>query len=403
MGRRKIRRQQHGSAWHWQQTDCWYYTMPGTKSRVALFDEAGERIRGRDSQAAAEAALNRIRLAGLAESAETLLPADQWLVANVCSEYIQYCQRGVANGAISKGHLDGTVSFLNNLCRYCGAMRVVELKKGHITAWLQSRESWKSSATHRSVLSVVLAAFNYAEEMFRVASPLKGLKKPASVARLQSFSAQDEQALYRRCDKPLRDFLFAAIHTGLRPFCELAKLTADDVVETDRGMMWRVYSSKTEKTRKIPVRPEVAELVHELVKTAPPGSGIPVFRNSRGKGWTKSAGVVRFLALKKDLGWSSDPVRSRYASYTCRHTFAHRMLSGYWNGGLGCSIETLAELIGDTPKVAFDHYGREWGQHYQEPLWAAVGSPGRTKGKAPARRRKPSGRKRKRSLLAEKG
>jgi hypothetical protein len=38
-----------------------------------------------------------------------------------------------------------------------------------------------------------------------------------------------------------------------------------------------------------------------------------------------------------------------------------------------CSIKTLAELMGDTPKVAFDHYGREWGQHYQEPLWAAIG------------------------------
>ena len=49
------------------------------------------------------------------------------------------------------------------------------------------------------------------------------------------------------------------------------------------------------------------------------------------------------------------------------------MLSGYWNGGVGCSIETLAELLGDTPKVAFDHYGKEWGQHYQAPLWAAIG------------------------------
>ena len=48
MGRRKIRRRQHGSAWHWKQTDCWYYTMPGTKARVPLFDEAGERIRGRE-------------------------------------------------------------------------------------------------------------------------------------------------------------------------------------------------------------------------------------------------------------------------------------------------------------------------------------------------------------------
>ena len=56
------------------------------------------------------------------------------------------------------------------------------------------------------------------------------------------------------------------------------------------------------------------------------------------------------------------------------------MLSGYWNGGAGCSIETLAELIGDTPKVAFDHYGKEWGQHYQDPLWAAVGLPSRPNG-----------------------
>jgi integrase len=388
MGRRKIRRRQHGSAWHWRQTDCWYYTMPGTKARVPLFDEAGERIRGRDHEEAAEAALKRVRLAVLTESPEARVPPDQWLVARVCSEYIQYCQRGLANGTISKCHVTNTGYFLNDLCSFCGAMRVVELKKGHITSWLQSHEGWKSSATHRGVLSIVLAAFNYAEEMFHVTSPLKGLKKPRSVARLQSFSAQEERLVYRKCDKPLRDFLFAAIHTGLRPFCELAKLTSDDVEETERGMMWRVFSSKTQKTRKIPVRPEVAELVRELMLTAPLGSGVPLFRNSRGKAWTITAGVVRFIALKKRLGWDSEPVRSHYSCYTCRHTFAHRMLSGYWNDGVGCSIETLAELIGDTPKVAFEHYGREWGQHYQEPLWVAVGSAPRAQGTASPGRRK---------------
>ncbi len=36
-------------------------------------------------------------------------------------------------------------------------------------------------------------------------------------------------------------------------------------------------------------------------------------------------------------------------------------------------METLAELIGDTPKVAFDHYGREWGQYFQNPFWSAIG------------------------------
>jgi integrase len=220
---------------------------------------------------------------------------------------------------------------------------------------------------------VVLAAFNYSQENHDIANPLKGLKKPPSRPRLQSFSKEDEDALYNAVDKPLRDFLFAALHTGLRPYCELAKITADDVEEMPRGMMWRVYSSKTKKTRKIPIRPEVAKLTRELMKTAPHGSGLPVFRTTTGKAWSKVNGVIRFIEARRRLGWDKDPIRKKYSSYTCRHTFAHRMLSGYWNKGVGCSIETLAELIGDTPKVAFDHYGKEWGQHYQDPLWAAIG------------------------------
>jgi len=206
-----------------------------------------------------------------------------------------------------------------------------------------------------------------------VVNPLKGLKKPRCEPRLQSFVPEDEEALYAATEVCFRNFLFAAIHTGLRPFCELARITADHVEETDRGMMWRVYSSKTKKTRKIPVRPEVAKLVRKLMKTAPKGSGLPLLRNTKGRPWKGPTGVVRFIELRKKLGWDSDPEKSKYSCYTCRHTFAHRMLSGYWTGGVGCTIETLAELIGDTPKVAFDHYGREWGQHYQDPLWAAIG------------------------------
>ena len=109
-----------------------------------------------------------------------------------------------------------------------------------------------------------------------------------------------------------------------------------------------------------------------------------MFQTKTGKAWQKVHGVLRFLDLKRKLGWDKDPRCGRYSTYICRHTFAHRMLSGYWNGGVGCSIETLAELIGDTPKVAFDHYGREWGQHYQDPLWAALGMAAKPDKEVPA-------------------
>jgi integrase len=401
VARKRKRRQSHGSAWHWQQTDCWYCTLPGTKKRVGLFGENGQRIRGPENKEAAELALARLKLSGDQWPAGAVPDQGNWIVARVCSAYLQYCERGLANGKISKGHRDNAVAFLNDLCQYCGALPVGELKKSQVKMWLESHATWRSPATHRSVIAIVLAAFNHGAETHGIRNPLVGLKRPAATPRLQSLSKEDEETLYTACDEPLRNLLFALVHTGLRPFCELARLTAEDIEENGRGMMWRVYSTKTKKTRKIPVRPEVAELTRQLMKTAPRGSGVPLFRNSRGKPWKRMTGVVRFLALKKKLGWGKDPVKNKFSCYSCRHTFAHRMLSGYWDGGAGCSIETLAELIGDTPKVAFDHYGKEWGQHYQEPLWAAVGVPkanGKATvdgdGKRPARsasRKNPSG------------
>lgn len=396
-GRKKKRRQAHGSAWHWRQTDRWYYTLPGTKKRVPLFDDDGQPIRGLNNKKAAQLAFARLQLAGTWQpTSEHPVAGGEWLVAKVCSEYLQFCERGAASGSGSKGHHENASWILNDLCKYCGALPVAELKKGHIKTWIESHPTWTSPATHRSAIAVVLAAFNQAQVNYDVPNPLKGLKKPQARPRLSSFSKEDEEALYQEADKLFGDFLLAAMHTGLRPFCELAHLTADDVEETPRGLMWRVYSSKTKKTRKIPVRAEVAALTRELMATAPKGSRTPLFRNSKGTIWTKVAGVARFIALRKRLGWDKDPLRKKYSSYTCRHTFAHRMLSGYWNGGVGCSIETLAELIGDTPKVAFDHYGKEWGQHYQDPLWAAIGmaahGPGSHQGNG-ARKKRPQRKK----------
>lgn len=374
MGRsRKQRRQSNGSAWHWKQTDCWYYTLPGTKKRIPLVDEDGNRIRGKNNTQLAEHALARAMLAGQSEATGSLSVAE-WLVAKVCSEYLQSCARRVAAGTMSTSHQRGAITFLNDLCRYCGALKVSELNLSHIQQWIESHAGWKSLATHRSVIAIVLAAFNYSATMFDVPNPLAGLRKPASQPRLQSFAPDDEQAMYKAVEEQFRNFLFAALNTGLRPFCELAKLTADEIETSERGMMWRVYSSKTKKTRKIPVRNEVATLVRRLMQTAPKGSGKPIFRNTKDKPWKRMTGVVRFITLKKKIGWDLDPIKSKYSCYTCRHTFVHRMLSGYWNNAVGCSIETLAELIGDTPKVAFDHYGKEWSQHYQEPLWAAISS-----------------------------
>ena len=119
-------------------------------------------------------------------------------------------QRRQAHGTISKGHRDSTVSFLNDLCEYCGALHVAQLKKGHVKTWIENHKTWRSSATHRSVIAIVLAAFNRAEEMYSISSPLKGLKKPRAEPRLRSVSPEDERALYEATEECFGNFLFTA-------------------------------------------------------------------------------------------------------------------------------------------------------------------------------------------------
>src|SRR5947209_3360348 len=224
-GRPKSRRQSHGSAWHWRQTDAWYYTLPGTKRRVPLFEEDGTRIRGRENKEKARLALARVRLAEQGERTPSPLATGDWVVAKVCSEYLQYCDRGAAAGTVSRDHRAAARYNLNDLCAYCGALPVAQLKKAHIRTWADQHKGWKSPATERSALTIVLAAFNYCQANFDVPSPLKGLKKPASRPRLHSLSDADEAALLEAAAPAVRDFLFAALHTGLRPFSELARLT----------------------------------------------------------------------------------------------------------------------------------------------------------------------------------
>jgi len=369
----KRQRRQRGSAWHWRQTDCWYYTPPGTKRRVRLVDEDGKPVRGKDNRQAAELALARVKVAGQWRPTAEPVAESEWRVAKICSKYIEYCERRLAADTISEEYCEEIVRRLNQLCEYCGSLPVSQLTKGHVEHWIERHPTWRSPVTRRNAITIVLAAFNHGQKEYDIPHRLKGFKKPPNRPRLHSFGEVEEASLYGATDEVFGDFLFAGIHTGLRPFCELARLTADNVEETDRGMMWRVFSSKTKKLRKIPVRSEVAELTRRLMETAPKRSSIPLFRNPQGNPWKKVTGGSRFRGIREELGWGRHPVRSKYSCYTCRHTFAHRMLSGYWNGGVGCSIETLAELMGDTPKVVFDHYGREWGQHFQDPLWAAIG------------------------------
>jgi hypothetical protein len=94
---------------------------------VPLLDEDGKRIRGKANDNAADLALARMKAVGKWRPSADPAPDGEWTVAQVCSGYIQYCQQGLKNGTISRGHRDDTVRYLNRLCEYCGALPVSQL------------------------------------------------------------------------------------------------------------------------------------------------------------------------------------------------------------------------------------------------------------------------------------
>ena len=109
------RRRSRGKAWHWRQTDGWYYTPPGTKRRVRLLDEDGRPIRGKESRQIAELALARVKAAGNWRPTVEEVRDDPWLVAKVCSRFIENCQRRAGKGAISQEYCSEITRYLNDL------------------------------------------------------------------------------------------------------------------------------------------------------------------------------------------------------------------------------------------------------------------------------------------------
>lgn len=158
------RRRARGSAWYWRQTDTWYFTPPGTKGRVPLTDENGKRIRGQVNKKDAELALARVKVSRQWRPTPEPAVEDEWLVAKICSEFIQTCNDRAANGSVTEEYRDEVVRYLNSLSEYCGALPVSQLKRGHVQHWVESHETWRSPVTRRNAITVVQAAFNYVKE-----------------------------------------------------------------------------------------------------------------------------------------------------------------------------------------------------------------------------------------------
>ena len=381
---RNRKRQANGSAWYRKHDNGWYATVDG--KRVRLCDSSGRSIKGKERRADAELAVARRKL-----DLPVISSSSDVTVAVVAEAYLNHLA-----ATASRGHVYNSTRTLNDFCSFCGALPAMQLKKRHVRQWVDQHTTWKSDNTKRDNLTIVIAALNHAvkEEELLPSNPIAGLKKPAGFARVTFFKQDEIDELIAYWNRPAKwkavslavvaEYFEMLLLTGARPFSELAKVTADNIHEMDHGLVIRIKagtdehgeyrhksSRKTGKDRTIYLCPEGEKKIELLVDRFPRGSGIPLFRTPRGKSWTRVSGVGHFCNAKKTLGWDEDSEKRHLSFYTCRHTFARHVLSGY-RTGQPATLETLAGLMGNTPKICWDHYAN-WCEEYNAPLLRAIG------------------------------
>lgn len=291
-----------------RQSDGWWYvnlTVNGKRRQVRL-------ARGREARRAAEERYHSLmasRRSGgnpggrvLGDTAHSLL--DRFLLH---SRHV--------NSPLTA---DWYAGFLNDFAAWispdipASALRTVD-----VTEWMRSHADW-SPSTRAAAVCCVRRAFRWAVEQGILASyPFPGLRAPAKGRRETVLTDRDFDRVLRACGpgrfRELLQFLWL---TGCRPQ-EASKL---EIRHVDLAFGRCVFPAQEAKGARAPrviwLTAEASALLREIIGDRIAG---PVFRNSRGRAWTKDSVKCAFSRLKSKIG-------SQLCAYVLRHSFATRAL-----------------------------------------------------------------------------
>lgn len=223
---------------------------------------------------------------------------------------------------------------------HVGPIRAADVRPYHVTAWFEAH-AW-GPTTRSGAVATIKRAFRWAtREGYLADNALAAIQKPRA-RRREAIPTSDQfrAILDGTRDEPFRAVLVALWETGCRPG-EVIDVTAAGV-DLEAGT-WTVTNKtrhKRDATRVVQLTPRMVELSRDLCRAHPAG---PIFRNTQGRPWTRSALVVRFRRIRARHGFGPEATAG-----ALRHVFITDGLER------GVPIATLAELVGhaDTNMIA---------------------------------------------------
>ena len=254
-----------------------------------------------------------------------------------------------------------------------GRMEAADFIPLHIDEWLRAHKGWKGSRRNR--IQAVKRAFSYAKKSGLI--PENRISKysvPRARSRATYITPEQEAILVEAANEALSMAIKVCIRTGARYFSEYAHLTKKHIKDLGERMEW-VFQPHESKNRKLRVfrimDPEIIRITRSQMEKYPEG---PVFRSFNGEPWQANNFRRRFRELVKRVEKTAEkagkPINfdRDLCMYGTRHTYAKRMLQGYWTGK-PVPIEILAQLMGNSVQVCRDHY-LKWTESMNEALWA---------------------------------
>jgi integrase len=380
MAKRKTGRSKGGhNKGYWFRAGRGWFRTEG-KSAIPLCDDQGNPIKNAEDKEGAKAAYSRYVLQIGQPSTKGNLT-----VHEVCQLYLDHAR---SNGSTETYRM--RAGFLYDFgCGFPARFResktlptakdrlhpgyaskpVMELTPLDMERWVKAHPGWKNP---RAALQAVRRAIMYCKESKQItANPISGLKVPKSGQRVAYINPKVENAIYKYANPALALFVKVCIKTGARPEIEFASLEPRHVIETPKGQCWQFPASES-KGRKKPRTIYVSEDIAQLVRQAKHKG--KVFRDKSGKPWTRRSLQSAFRLLRRRLARKGIELTKEnlpLIPYTCRHTYAKRMLGGYWTEGKGVTLEVLAGLMGNTREICWNHYA-QWSEQYTDPMWAAI-------------------------------
>ena len=221
------------------------------------------------------------------------------------------------------------------------AFRIAKLEGNHVTQWIESRADW-SSSTGNDAVAIVQRAFNWAVKRGHLPnSPVTIVDgTPKRTRRETVFSSSQWKQLRALVKDPqFGDFLDFMWLTGCRPL-EARKIEPHHVDLKNGMVVFPPSEAKGECNERVIFLPDDATII---IKRNMCDVG-PLFRNTKGRPWTKDSINCRFQRLAKKLSFPA-------CAYGIRHSFATEGLKK------GIDSLTLAQLMGhsDTSMLS-KHY-----------------------------------------------